>query len=176
VVPLLSRTAAEVVDLADPWANLYTSSRLISAGLKFLHLSALIVAGGFALSADRSAWRGGVAVDRTERERCLLELRRSHRIVARALGVVLVSGALLALADVEGVLSTPLFPGKLLLVAALLANGAVMARTGRTLHRGLAHHDSSASAPCWIRLRVSAVLSGVLWMATVLAGTLLANP
>ena len=94
----------------------------------------------------------------------------------RALGVVLVSGALLALADVEGVLATPLFPGKLLLVAALLANGSAMAWTRRALHRGLGQPDASAMAAGWSRLRASAVLSGVLWMATVLAGAMLANP
>lgn len=164
-----------VASIAEPWRRLYAESSVVAIVVVFVHLAALVVAAGFALSADRATLRASRSPDGHERARHLGELARAHPVVVGALVVVMASGALLALSDVETYALASLFWWKMLLVALLLANGLLMRRREAALRRALAVDDGAAERRAWRGLRRAAVASGVLWMATVLAGTALSD-
>jgi uncharacterized membrane protein SirB2 len=154
----------------EPWKSLYSNSKTVATIVTSLHLVALFVGGGLALGADRATLRAGG--DPEARARVLGELHGIHRPVLIALTVVFVSGIALAAADIETFVASPAFWVKLLLVALLVVNGAVLTRTERALRAA----PGAASAPSrWRRLRATAWLSLTLWVATVVAGTVLVN-
>ena len=154
--------------LAEPWNNLYSDSRAVASAVLFFHLLPLLVAGGAALTMDRSALRAarGSADDRS---RHLQDLARTHPVVLGGLALSLASGALLFLSDVDEFLATSVFWLKLVLIALLLLNGFMMTRAEWAL--GTARDD----ATLWGRLRTISVLSLILWIATTLAGVVLTN-
>jgi hypothetical protein len=154
--------------LAEPWNNLYSDSKAVASVVLFFHLVPLLVAGGAAVTMDRSALRAsrGGADDRS---RHLVELARTHPFVLGGLALSFASGVLLFLSDVDEFLATPVFWVKLVLVALLLLNGFMMTRTERAL--GATRDD----ATLWGRLRTISVLSLILWIATTLAGVVLTN-
>jgi uncharacterized membrane protein len=141
---------------------------VLPVAVLFVHLLALLVGGGLAISADRATLRAvrGAADERT---RQLATLATTHRPVVTALGLALLSGALLALADVEELAASAAFWIKIALVLLLLANGGLMTRT-EAAFRGAAD-----DARLWGRMRTHALASAALWIAVVLAGTVLAN-
>ena len=171
----LAHTLAE---LLAPWQSAYADSRVLPTLLTGTHLLALLFSGGLALGADRATLRA-LAHGEATRWPHLAELAAVHRPVLTALAVLLVSGALLAGADVETFLSSPLFWGKLALVALLLANGLVMTRTEASLRRiamirGLGIEVGRESGPrLWQRLRACAWASLSLWAATTILGAAL---
>jgi hypothetical protein len=137
---------------------------------------ALLFGGGFAVAADRATLRVGRR-GATDHATQLAELRAVHKPVLVALVALFGSGVLLATADLETFVSSPVFWVKLGLVAVLLLNGLVLERTESRL-RNL---SAAAIVPArrvqslWRRLRRSAVCSLALWTATLVAGTLLVN-
>jgi hypothetical protein len=163
-VPALVERVAE---MAEPWQRAYSNSTALPVAVVFVHLAALLVGGGLALAADRGTLRLARG-EPAERGRHLQALALTHRPVVAALTVVLTSGALLALTDVEEYGTSRTFWVKMALVAMLLANGALMARTEAALQA------DADDARLWSRLRTHALASGVLWLAVVLAGTTLA--
>lgn len=153
--------------LVDQWAELYRNSKALETGVAFLHVGSLLVAGGCAIAADRGTLR---AARRPElRTMHLSELGAVHRPVMIGLIIVVVSGALFALADLDTFMHSPLFWIKMGLFALLLANGLRMQRAESALAR-----DADA-APAWRRLVTSSVASLVLWLAVTLVGTALVN-
>lgn len=169
-MPLLSVLAERLAALAAPWHDRYADSAVLPTAVVFLHLGALLVAGGLALASDRAtilAMRGGDAA----RMRQLEELGRVHRLVVPALGVVMLSGLLLFLADVESYVGSPAFWIKGALIVALLVNGGAM----RGAERGLRDMSPESRRARWRRLRAIALTSIALWLAIVLAGTILTN-
>jgi hypothetical protein len=168
VVALLqdAESTNRLVQAAAPWAKLYSHSKSVSTAVLFLHLVPLLLAGGTALVADRAtlrAARSGAA----ERTRQLGELAMTHRLVVGGLALSFVSGLLLFLSDVETFLVSPLFWIKLALVALLLTNGYLMTRTEVGLAR------AGDDPRLWARMRVIAMTSFALWIATTLAGVVL---
>ena len=167
---LAQLTAAEgssaLARMAEPWNSLYSDNKVVSATVVFLHLVPLLLAGGFALSADRATLRAsrGSGEDRT---RHLGELARVHPFVLSGLALSFISGVLLFLADVDEFLGSPFFWVKLGLIGLLLLNGFMMNRTERALAGG------ANEATLWGRLRTIAVMSVILWIATTLAGVVL---
>lgn len=166
----LTHALASVV---APWRTLYGNSTVVSTAVTFAHIAALVVGGGLALAADRSTLRA-LRAGNGERERHLEELHAVHRPVLAALAVAFASGLLLFAADVETFAASPTFWMKLGLVALLLANGAVLARTERAL-RTTTPAAVPDDSPLWRRLRLTAYTSAGLWLAVVLAGTALVN-
>jgi hypothetical protein len=126
-----------------------------------------------AVAADRSTLRTGA--DLADRRRRLRELHAMHRPILIALAVVFLTGLALAAADVDTFASSPAFGIKLLLVALLLANGAVLTRTEAALRSASAEPSAGRNARPWRRLRLTSWLSLSLWAATVVAGTVLVN-
>jgi hypothetical protein len=87
-----------------------------------------------------------------------------------------VSGVLLALADVETFLPSWIFWLKLALVAALLANGALLMRAERALREDVnAPTSADDETILWSRIRTRAISSVLLWTATAIAGLVLSN-
>jgi hypothetical protein len=153
--------------VAAPWAQLYSDSKLVSIGVLFGHLGGLLLGGGFAVAADRSTLRmahAGAAARRLHLE----ELRAVHRPVIVGLSVTLLSGLLLLAADLETLLPSPLFWLKMGVITALLANGALLARTGAALR-----NRSANPWRMWRRLTNAARTSLLLWFGSLLLGTAL---
>lgn len=170
---------ARIAGAAAPWQSLYSDSAIISSAVLFAHLGALVIGGGMAIAADRATLLLGVpstadaSARETDRARHALELRALHRPVIIALAIMMASGVLLALADVEAFAASRAFWVKLALVALLLANGARLARAEQSINA--ATGDATSVDAGWRRLRAASVASLVLWLATMLAGVALTN-
>jgi hypothetical protein len=165
-VLLLSTIQAALTELTawlEPWRRAVGASSLLSTILLYLHLAALLVAGGLALAADR-ALLGIDCWDLAARRRHVADRRATHRVVLRALAVVIASGVVLLLSDLALFCELPTFWVKMGLVVALFGNAAAM-------RHDEAHCQDDAG---WHRLRRRARLSVALWLATLLAGTALA--
>ena len=155
-----------VKDLADTWSSIYSTSPAIKSALAFTHIGGLVGGGGAAIAADRAtlrALRRGPAVLDHELE----HLHQVHLFVIVGLGLVIVSGMLLMLADIDAYLSAPVFWIKMALVVLLMANGALVMRGGRRTHAG----DPTGPR----LLRFAAIASLVLWFGTTLFGAILPN-
>jgi len=159
-----------------PWKSMYSNSTALSTTVTAAHLLALMFGGGLAVAADRATLRvGRTAYDQQAHQ--LGELKAVHPPVLAALTVLFVSGVLLAAADFETFVTSPLFWVKLGLVALLVANGVVLTRTESALRREYASGTRAlARTPrLWRRLRVNARLSLALWTATLVAGAVLTS-
>ena len=126
---------------------------MLSTGVLFVHLAALVCAGGFSLVADYEILRS-----RSERAPAAAASMPSgaRTIAGRALIILLASGAALFLSDVAAFADMATFWVKMGLVALLLANArAAMSSLGPR------------------RCRMHARLSIVLWSCTLALGTML---
>jgi hypothetical protein len=157
---------AWLTDVADNWSSIYSNSAALRSGVMFVHIGGLVWGGGLALAADRAmlaAHRAGVDAVRREADR----LGGVHGVVIASMAAVLVTGVLLMLADLDAYLASTAFWTKMALVALLVANGALLRRSGQLAAAG----SSSAHR----LLLTAARLSLVLWPATILAGVVLPN-
>lgn len=158
-------TRAESV--AKPWADLYNGSTPLQVAVTYTHLGAMLLAGGFAIAADRATLRLRAAPP-VVRLYHLKELASLHRPVLIGLALSAVSGLLLFGADVPTYGPSIVFWGKMGLIALLLANGARIVRVERRIRSG----DPSDDA-LWRPLRSGAVASITLWLLVALAGAIL---
>lgn len=152
--------------LAAPWASFYNDAPALQTLVLFAHLAGMLIAGGFALAADRATLRAASALP-AERTRHLAELGATHRPVVLALAVTVVSGVLMLAADVETLLGSVAFWTKMGLIVLLLGNGYVLRHSGKALSR--------KPEGSWSRLRAASMASVALWLAVVLAGAALNN-
>lgn len=155
-----------LASLTQPWADLYGGSNLLQGLVTFLHIGGVVVAGGLALASDRSTFRVSAKPAEIRREH-IAELGAVHGPVLWALGVVLVSGAALLLADVETFLLSWFFWLKMALIAALMVNGLSLQNAEKRLVK-----DPVDSAG-WKRLRWASGRSVALWGVVLLLGVLL---
>ncbi len=159
-----------------PWQSIYNDSKLLSTTVTTVHLVALMFGGGLAVAADRSTLRASRAVELTVglgRPQQLAELHAVHRPVLLALGILFVSGLLLAAADVETYATSWTFWIKMALVGLLIVNGALLTRTEVALRRP--ELGESRTEVLWRTLRRGALASIGLWTATLIAGAILVN-
>jgi hypothetical protein len=159
----------QLAAIMAPWADYYNASSVAQTAVTFGHFGGMMAAGGLALAADRATLRA-VRAPVAERHRHLRELAGVHPLVLSALVVTAGSGLLMLAADLESLVVSPAFWGKMALVILLLVNGWALLRTGHALERG-----DPADPRGWRTLRVAATTSVILWFAVVLAGSILPN-
>lgn len=162
-------TPESLTHLAAPWADFYSHSKTAATIVVFLHVAPLVVGGGVAIAVDRASLRLRHE-EPGARARHLAELGSVHPLVLSALTLSLLSGLALLASDLDTFLGSWVFWLKMALVAALLANGAIMTRLERTL--GAPGAEQSVQ---WSRLRGIAITSLTLWLAITLAGVTLTN-
>ena len=147
-------------ELADTWSSLYANSALLRSVVSFAHVGGLVTGGGYAIASDldllRSLRRGGL-----DAAPQLARLQAAHRIVISGLALVIISGFLLMFADLDAYLESTVFWIKMTLVACLLVNGALLARTAR--------REAGA------RLRLMTLASLTLWLTTTFVGAVVPN-
>jgi hypothetical protein len=154
---------------ASPWASLYSDSPTLQTVVTFLHLASIFLAGGFAIATDRETL-AAMNARVTGQMRHLAHLHSIHRPVLFGLVLAFASGLLLFAADVETFARSGVFWVKMLLLALLLANGYLLSRTEAALRTGQVD-----SPNLWGRLGYISYASMALWLAVILAGTLLIN-
>ena len=158
-----------LVSLFQPWNDFYSHSKTAATIVIFLHIGGLLLAGGFAIAADRATIRSmGRSPD--ARAAQLKELSTIHRWVIMGLAAVVISGLGLLASDFETFWGSWIYWLKMLLVAVLLANGYQMTRVERALEL-----DPSETSPKWNTLHRTALTSLALWFATTFLGVALAN-
>jgi hypothetical protein len=143
------------------WSSYYGDHQAVSVTIRYVHLAALVVSGGAALTVDRGLWRA--ARERWSGKQAVDSLNRSHCIVLAGLAVITASGLMMALADVDTYAVSKLFWGKMTLVALLLANGAVLTAAGRRAS------TSGVSVPR--TLGIFSAVSAVLWLSIMYASS-----
>ena len=161
-------TPALLVRLFEPWSTIYADSKLVATVVVFGHIASLMIAGGLAITCDRGTLRAARAPE--ARPRHLAEIAGAHPVVVTGLGLSAVTGLLLFASDVETYFVSWIFWTKMALIVTLLANGWRMTRVEAALRN--AGGDADAG---WRRMRISALVSLVLWFAIALAGVALVN-
>ncbi len=153
-----------LVNAAQPWSDLYSKSTALSVAITFVHLGAMMIGGGLAITADRTVLRAGTPVEAGARIAIADAVGDVHRPVLIALSVSALSGALQLAADLEALAVNKVMWVKFGLLLALGVNGMLMLRNEQAVRR------DQGSAKAFGTLRVRAVTSVVLWLAIVLAG------
>jgi hypothetical protein len=169
----------ELTNWFAPWQSAYSASKVLSTGVTTIHLLALFIGGGFAVAADRLTLRltrpHSTATD-ADRMRQLVDLKEVHTPVLVSLSVLFVSGLLLAAADIETFATSATFWVKMALVAVLIINGGVLRLSENALwQRPTGEGSDVETARLWRRLRRTAGVSLMTWVATVVAGAMLVN-
>ena len=159
---------ASVAELTAPWAHRYEDSVLLQSLVMFAHLGSLLLAGGFAIAADRTALRAARPDGSALRIPALEQIADTHGPVLVGLALAFVSGVLLLAADVETFLGSPVLWLKLALIAVLLVNGALLRRAQHAASGDLAVRG-------WDGLRNAAARSMALWFALVLVSVVMVN-
>ena len=150
--------------LVEWWAHLYADSKALSAGVTYLHLAGILVAGGFAIVTDRASLL--LAAERApDLPGELARLDAVHRFVLAGLALTVATGVLQLCSDLHTYLTSLVFWTKMALIALLLVNGWMRLKAERRLPDG--------GAAAWKRFRLTSVASLVLWFSVLLAGEFL---
>jgi hypothetical protein len=158
-----------LIAFAHPWEKFYSRSKPTEAIVMFTHVGGMLWGGGLALSADRKMWKlRSASVD--ERGRLLVEIDQMHSAVLIGLSLSAISGVVLTAADLKTYGPSPIWWGKMVAFALLLANGAWLQRQERRLR---AAPDAIGSR--WTPLTIASGFSFFLWFAVTLGGVLLTS-
>jgi uncharacterized membrane protein len=165
--------------LFQPWADRYGDSSALSTTIVSLHVLSMFLGGGIAIGADRRvllAMPGTAEAHRAVAE----DLKAQHGIVVGSLVAIVLSGLLLATADIGTFAVSLVFWAKMGVFAALMINGLLMRRTeARVVNAAKNTTEFSVIGPDlslpWDSLRRSAWVSLAGWFLTVLLGVVLTN-
>ena len=163
----IPQAPAGLVSLFEPWASLYSDSKLIATLVLFGHIAALLFAGGFAVALDRATLRAAASPER--RKQHLEDLAGSHRIIVSGLVVSATTGLLLFTADIESYFGSWVFWTKMGLIVFMLLNGYGIMRAEKFLKNG------GNEAEGWSQLKRTAIASLVFWFAIAFMGVALVN-
>lgn len=153
---------AALTSVLEWWTTYYGDHHVISVTTRFLHLAGIVVGGGTAIAADGEALRARADWARRKPE-VVAALQEAHWVVVPALALIVATGVLMTLADLDTFLHSRLFWAKMCLFAVLLANGAGLVKAER------AAAQATTSAPA--ALTVVGVVSLASWLGLVLLGT-----
>ena len=168
---MIFTTPEALTNLVDPWAKLYSHSKIIPTIVTFLHVAPIVVGGGIAIASDRVTLR--LRHDEAgARSRQLGELSSVHPWVIGALALSLLSGLAMLAADLDTFLGSWVFWAKMAMIVLLLANGLVMTRAESSLRSA---GDGAAAEKHWRRMRVASITSVTLWLVITFAGVALTN-
>jgi len=148
----------------EGWAKFYGTHKAVSIGVTFVHFSGLLLGGGAAVAADRETLKAAGEAEAVRADH-LHFLGTVHGIAVAGLALLFVSGAAMLLSDLETFWDTRVFWIKMGIVALLLLNGLFMQRAERLA--------ALVPARAWPQLKLTSIVSLVLWFAIVLASTVL---
>jgi len=146
-------------DILARWAHLYSDDKTVSVTVTYVHLAAVLVAGGLAAAADREALIASPSSPD------LAAVHPPHRLIVISLLVIGLSGILMTLSDVHHFLTSVVFWTKMGLILLLLGNGALRLKAEHAVRLRI--------AAGWSRLRRTSIASLVLWFVILLAGTII---
>jgi len=152
--------------LTASWSSMYSNSAPLRTAVEFAHVGGLIAGGGTAIAADRLTIQAARR-DADARQRQIHHIENVHFVVLAGLMVVVVSGLLLFLADMDTYLHSRVFWLKMACVVVLIVNGVRLVTQGRRAEVG--------SAEGWLGLKRAAMVSLALWFVTTLLGVALPN-
>lgn len=156
-----------LVELAKPWEKFYSKSSPTQAVVLFTHIAGMLGGGGLAIAADRAMWKARKASAEV-RSQLLAEVEKIHRPVTIGLTLSVLSGALMTTADLATFATSPVWWGKMVAFALLLANGAWLQSVERRAQK------APATLPAaWNKISAATVISYTLWFAVALGGVLL---
>jgi hypothetical protein len=160
--------AGGLAGLVEPWATYYADHAWLQTCLLFTHLAGIFLGGGFAMATDRDTFIAMRAARLSGQIRHLGRIRSVHKPVILGLVLALGSGFLLFTADLDHFSGSAVFWLKMALLTALLGNGFLLKRTEEALNAG-----QPDSPKLWGRLYWISMASMGLWLAVILAGTVL---
>jgi uncharacterized membrane protein len=151
--------------ISTNWGSYYANHATIRTAIAFIHVGALMAAGGAAVTSD---WRLLSAMGRDEpaRRAELAAIQPVHSVVTGGIVLLTLSGVLLFAADLDTYLVSRVFWIKMGLLVLLLVNGSILWLAERRVSRG---------AAAWPTLRVTALVSLALWFLVTLGGVALPN-
>jgi hypothetical protein len=153
-------------NIAVTWGSFYANHAAVRTLVVFIHVGALVAAGGAAVTADRGILTAR-SLDDHARRRQLIALHSTHRVVVGGLALIALSGSLQFASDIDAFLYSRIFWTKMSLLGLLLVNGAVLVSAEGRAARG--------EAGAWRTLRLTASASVALWFLTTLGGVALLN-
>lgn len=151
--------------LVARWAHLYSNNKAVSDAVTFVHLAGTLLGGGIAVAADRASIQLALKGDAPFVPP--VGGRAVHQWVVIGLALIVASGVLMLLADLDTYVTSPVFWVKMGLTLVLLGNGYVRLRAERAVVAGV----QAARA----RFRSTSVVSLALWFVILLAGTMLVS-
>lgn len=170
-----------VSTLVQPWADLYSNNTTLSTGVIAVHILAMFVGGGMAISADRAILRSKPGTAEAVRA-VVADLSTTHSIVIGSLAVTVLTGLALLASDVGNFAVSRVFWVKMGSFAILLINGLRMQRVEKNVMTGLGAssiHTTEMPVPfptkAWGGIRSAAAVSLVMWLLIVLLGVVLTN-
>jgi hypothetical protein len=145
-----------LVAALEPWQTLFADSLVVSTTIVAVHILSLLIGGGLAIAADRMTLRA-LRNPQADWQYHMQEIGAVHRPVGIALMGSFLSGLLLAAADIEEFIDSPVYWTKMALVAMLIVNGFFLHRVSRE------------------RSALTARISLVLWISIATLGVVLGN-
>ena len=151
---------ATLQSVAATWSSYYGNHQAVSISIKALHLAGTMVGGGAAIALDRQVLRA-FRQPPARRRVVLAELEGSHRVVVPAFVLIVLTGILMAGADLETFASSTLFWVKTGLTSVLALNGALLVA---------AESSATVATTAWGRVAASAMASVALWLVILYLG------
>jgi hypothetical protein len=171
---------ARLAELFAPWQALYGDSKWLPIAMTSLHLLAMLIGGGLAIAVDRNTLRF-CKHPPDDCDKHVREMAKSHRPIVIAMWVMLLTGIAMSASDIETFAVSPVYWVKLGHVALLVLNGGALLKAERAVRvAGIAEDNPDRpglqrQARVWTTLRVTAVMSLLLWSATLIVGVMLVN-
>lgn len=134
---------------------------MLSLGIRYVHIAALLIGGGTALAIDRVVLATARKGSEDRRRAAVAAMAGSHRVVVPALAVVTATGVLMAAADWDTFAASRLFWIKIAAFVLLVGNGAALLA---------AEHAYARDVSMWRRVLLASGMSCLLWLLVLWIG------